>query len=200
MPNTGTLATEVKRRSAGQQPEVAAVANPEAFLSTKHRHKDSVSQESSPDSPIPEYEEEHEQEVQFSSAEEEGNDNNNSDGGEEEENISSDTTERLHRGNTPASQQLITESQEDIWDPHDNIREDDDIEESITLQQQPQQEIQEIEPPEILLPQTPWSWTPLPQTLERISLPPQTPQAPKSTRRKLEPIDELKLHYDLKAL
>src|SRR5258706_16122007 len=100
----------------------------------KHHHKDSVSESSqrlSLDSLILEYEEEHKKEVHYLSAKEEENDNNSNNS---EENIASDTTERPYRGNTLASQQLITESQEDIRDPYDDKWEDDNMKESITLQ------------------------------------------------------------------
>ena len=105
--------------------------NPERILtSTKHHQTETETAESAPDSPLPE------QEVQYSSAEEEGNDNNDIDDGEED--VSSDTTEKPYRDITPASQQLITESQEDIREPYNDIYDDDDdIGSTIILQQQP---------------------------------------------------------------
>ena len=69
----------------------------------------------------------------------------------------------------------ITESQEDIREPHDDIREEQELKPTI-IQQQPE--------------------TPQPQTPEREFRPP-TPKAPKITKRQQEPIDELVKHYHL---
>ena len=140
MPNTAKLAGEVYRRKEGLDPEYEREDNPDRLLSTSHSYEEELTkQESEPDSPIPEYEQEQEEQT-YSPAEGEGNgDNDDSDDGgiEEDDNVPSDTTERPHREtkhDTPASQQLLSESESQIQIPEveEYIWED-----NIPIQQQP---------------------------------------------------------------
>ena len=107
--------------------------NPKRILTSTKYHQTETA-ESVPHSPVPEHE------VQYFSGEEEGNNNNDIDDSEEERDVFSDTTEKPYSDITPASQQLITESQEDIREPHNDIYDDDDdddIGSTIILQHQP---------------------------------------------------------------
>ena len=190
---TVKLADETVRRKEGLDPEYEPVNNPEESICTKPRHKEELikqelasdyQEERQRDSPIPEYQQE---EQQYSSpAEEEENGDNVSDEETEEDNdnIPSDTTERPHReykDDTPASQQLLSESHEETPEPETDDREEP--EPTITLQHQPQ--IPEKD-----------NRSPTPKTPEKDNRPP-TPKAPKTTKKQLSPIEELAQHYEL---